>query len=292
MKENLSTELFSIDFPCRVGLGAGFDRDARKIKHSLRTRYGFIEIGPVTLYQQPATYRSRQIKHTFQPNRGVKHVIHSIQAVYRRRKGPSLWVALAYGNGCQDVDSIVAEYETLYSLIYDFADAFTIDTSAQGANGTHPLQDDSVLSDILDSLLDIRSTYDSYKPLIIKVSPNISTEILQHILDYSRLNGVDAIMVKVTDIKAIDKAAAMIRSIREYTLDRYPILCDCGQLSPAAINAAMEAGAQLVCGRRMAFVGFGRIKRLLSRRAAAMAAATEPAAVPAADNAVQQGGQV
>ena len=243
---------------------------------SLRSHWGFVEIGPITLHRQPEPYRRRQIKRTFQPNVGVKSIIHRIQAAQRRLHGPSLWASLAFGNGCQDADSIIAEYEKLYSLIYDFADVFTIDTSAVGANGTHPLQDDSILTDILDTLLDIRSTYDTYKPLIIKVSPEIPEEILHHILDYSRLNGVDAVSVKVTNVSGIDKAAALIRAIREYTLDRYPVLCDCGKLSPAGIVAALDAGALLVSGRKVPLSGFGRVKRILTRRAKASEANKAP----------------
>ena len=282
MKEQLSAELFGICFPCRVGLAAGTDRNAEHFYKASRRHYGFVEVGPLTALQQPSIYRRSKIKATRHPNRGIKNAILNLQAHGERlhRSRPVVSIDLTYSNACQDMDSVVREFERSYSLVYDFADMFTIDSAVTDDNAHRPLQDASAISDILDLLLDIRSAYGTYKPLIIKVAPDVPKEILHQILDYSRLNAVDAVLIKYSSALGLGSVLELLSHIREYTQGRFPVCVDCGILTADNISAALDAGADLVEGRPRLLRRSSYIVRILSKRAKKAADAASPDNAP------------
>ncbi len=55
----LEKELWGIKFPNRVGLAAGFDKDAKLYKELSNFGYGFIEIGTVTPKAQKGNPKKR-----------------------------------------------------------------------------------------------------------------------------------------------------------------------------------------------------------------------------------------
>ena len=54
--------------------------------------------------------------------------------------------------------------------------------------------DVTFLSDIVDRLLDLRMYYDEYRPILLKISPDIPREQIDEILDYCMLSGIDGIV--------------------------------------------------------------------------------------------------
>ena len=76
------------------------------------------------------------------------------------------------------------DYETSFALLYDFVDMFVVNVSCPNVVGLTALQDITFLSDIVDRLLDLRMYYDEYRPILLKVSPDLSHEQLDEIIDY------------------------------------------------------------------------------------------------------------
>lgn len=57
--ERAPTRIFGVDFPNRVGLAAGMDKDGRALRAWPALGFGFVEVGTVTWHPQPGNPRPR-----------------------------------------------------------------------------------------------------------------------------------------------------------------------------------------------------------------------------------------
>lgn len=120
---------------------------------------------------------------------------------------------------------IESDITTSFSLAYDFCDFFVIDQ----ANG--------IDENVLDQLLSIRLTYDEYKPIVVRLSENISEENLHKTLDYCRYSRIDGVQVRSKE---------HVKAAFEYTDGRLPIIANCHVKSPAEALELLEMGASLI----------------------------------------------
>ena len=134
---------------------------------------------------------------------------------------------------------------------------------------TIALQDISFLSDIVDKLLDLRRYYDTYRPILLKVSPDLSSEQLDDIIDYCLRSGIDGIVAGNTtrsrdgltiDPKKIEeignggmsgapvhhKNVELVRYIHTKSEGKLPIIGVGGIMSGADAQDMIDAGASLV----------------------------------------------
>ena len=142
---------------------------------------------------------------------------------------------------------IAGDYLESFSLAYDFCDFFVIDIS------------DNPDTDLLDSLLEARLTYDVYKPIVVKLPEIIPSEDLDDIVDYCLMNNIDGVEAR---------SVAQIAAIATRSRLRLPIIANCHIKTPAQAEEALRAGASLI-EVRMGLVRegprlIGRILRHLS----------------------------
>ena len=144
---------------------------------------------------------------------------------------------------------IAGDYLRSFCLAYDFCDFFVVDIS-----GNPDME-------IFDSLLDARLSYETYKPLVVKIPEALPWEELDEIINYCRLNGVDGIEARTLQ---------QIKYIKEHTKSRLPIIANCHIKTPLQASEALESGASLI-EVRMGLVRegprlVGRILRHLQNR--------------------------
>ena len=289
----LRREVFGIDFPNPVGLAAGLDKNGELYNPLSDFGFGFVEIGSLTPQPQEGNPRPRVFRLTRDRalinrmginNKGVRHAISQLQ-----RHPPRILVAasLAKNTVSTSDDDTLRDYVNAFSSLYDFVDFFVLNVSCPNVEGMTDLQDISYLSDILDELLSLRLCYDVSKPILIKVSPDIETEQLDHILDYALYSGVDGIVAtnttrsreglrtspeRLEDIgrgglsgaPLFEKSLSLVRYIHEKTLGRLPII-GCGGIStPEQAEAMLAAGASLIeVYTGFIYEGPGMVKRIL-----------------------------
>ena len=146
---------------------------------------------------------------------------------------------------------------------------FTVNVSCPNVEGLQNLQDVSYLSDVVDPLLDLRICYDTYKPLLVKVSPDIQKEELDAILKYCMLSGVDGIVAGNTTTSRdglttnpariekigkgglsgaplFEKSLGLVKYIHEKTAGRLPIVGVGGIMTPSQAKMMLDAGASLI----------------------------------------------
>ena len=270
----LQKEVFGITFPNPVGLAGGLDKNGEHYNDLANFGFGFIEIGSLNPKPQdgnpkPRCFRvpqDRAIINRFGiNNKGVKNAVEQL-----KKDRPNVIVAANISKNTTSINEDAAkDYETSFALLYDFVDMFVVNVSCPNVVGLTALQDISFLSDIVYKLLDLRRYYDTYRPILLKVSPDLSSEQLDDIIDYCLRSGIDGLVAGNTtrsrdgltiDPKKIEeignggmsgapvhkKNLELVRYIHTKSEGRLPIIGVGGIMSGEEAQAMMDAGASLV----------------------------------------------
>ena len=272
---SLEREVFGIHFPNPVGLAGGLDKNGELYNDLANFGFGFVEIGSLTPKPQdgnpkPRCWRvpeDRALINRFGiNNKGVKNAVEHLKKVR-----PEVIVAANISKNTSSINEDAAkDYETAFGLLYDFVDMFVVNVSCPNVVGLTSLQDITFLSDIVDRLLDLRMLYDTYKPILLKVSPDLAHEQLDDIVDYCLRSGIDGIVAGNTtrsreglnsisqeQIEAIGnggmsgapvhhKNVELVRYINEKSGGKLPIIGVGGIMSPEDAKEMLDAGASLI----------------------------------------------
>ncbi len=198
-------------------------------------------------------------------NKGVKNAVEHL-----KKERPEVIVAANISKNTTSINEDAAkDYETSFALLYDFVDMFVVNVSCPNVVGLTALQDISFLSDIVDRLLDLRRYYDTYRPILLKVSPDLSREQMDDIIDYCLRSGIDGIVAgnttrsregltipqsKIDEIgngglsgaPVHKKNLELVRYIHTKSQGRLPIIGVGGIMSGKDAQAMIDAGASLV----------------------------------------------
>lgn len=270
----LAREVFGLNFPNPVGLAGGLDKNGEFYNDMANYGFGFVEIGSLTPKPQdgnpkPRCFRVPQDKAIINRfginNKGVKNAVEHL-----KKERPEVIVAANISKNTTSINEDAAkDYETSFALLYDFVDMFVVNVSCPNVVGLTALQDISFLSDIVDRLLDLRRYYDTYRPILLKVSPDLSREQMDDIIDYCLRSGIDGIVAGNTTrsrdgltipLSKIDeignggmsgapvhkKNLELVRYIHTKSQGRLPIIGVGGIMSGKDAQAMIEAGASLV----------------------------------------------
>lgn len=288
----LEKEVFGITFPNPVGLAGGLDKNGEFYNDMANFGFGFVEIGSLTPKPQdgnpkPRCFRvpaDKAIINRFGiNNKGVKNAVEHLKKVR-----PNVIVAANISKNTSSINEDAAkDYEQAFGLLYDFVDMFVVNVSCPNVVGLTSLQDISFLSDIVDRLLDLRRYYDTYRPILLKVSPDLSKEQLDDIIDYCLRSGIDGIVAGNTtrsregltiDQAKIDKIGnggmsgapihkknlELVRYVHERSQGKLPIIGVGGIMYPEDAKEMMDAGASLVeIYTGFIYEGPGLIKRII-----------------------------
>lgn len=272
---SLEKEVFGIHFPNPVGLAGGLDKNGEFYNDMANFGFGFVEIGSLTPQPQdgnpkPRCFRvpgDKAIINRFGiNNKGVKNAIEHL-----KHERPNVIVAANISKNTTSVNEDAAkDYESAFALLYDFVDMFVVNISCPNVVGLTALQDMNFLSDIIDRLLNLRMYYDEYRPILLKVSPDLSHEQLDEIIEYSLRSGIDGIVAGNTTrsrdgltsispekIEAIGnggmsgapvhkKNLELVRYVHTKSEGKLPIIGVGGIMSPEDAKEMLDAGASLV----------------------------------------------
>jgi dihydroorotate dehydrogenase len=271
----LEKEVFGIRFPNPVGLAGGLDKNGEYYNDMANFGFGFVEIGSLTPLPQDGNAKPRSFRVPGDKalinrfginNKGVKNAVEHLKKVR-----PEVIVAANISKNTSSINEDAArDYEKAFGLLYDFVDMFVVNVSCPNVVGLTALQDISFLGEIVDKLLDLRMYYDTYKPILLKVSPDLSHQQLDEIIDYCLRSGIDGIVAGNTTrsregltsisqekIEAIgnggmsgapvhEKNLALVKYVHEKSEGKLPIIGVGGIMTPVQAKAMLDAGASLV----------------------------------------------
>lgn len=204
-----SIQCFGLQFPNKVGLAAGFDKDARYLDVWKALGFGHAEIGTITPLAQPGNDQPRLFrlpKDQAIINRMGFNNLGLENAISRLRNRPTgLIIGGNIGkNKVTPNENAVSDYLTCFEKLYDFVDYFTVNVSSPNTPGLRALQDKDALHEILSALLQSRTSLTEngrpYRPVLLKIAPDLTNEQLNDIIDLKKQLNFDGIIATNTTI--------------------------------------------------------------------------------------------
>ena len=178
---HLSLEAFGMKFPSRIGLGAGYDRNGEFVKAMEATGFGFIEIGTITPKPQkgdisPALHRFKNDRALLYCGQtqcdGVERVIENIK---QYRGNIIVGCNIAKNDSTAEEDA-PQDYLRLFRPLYQYADYFTVNIARNSSAKPYVPTDREQIMAILQPLFEFRRGQNQYRPILLKISPDLSDE--------------------------------------------------------------------------------------------------------------------
>lgn len=206
----LEKTVFGIRFPNPVGLAAGFDKEGKHYKAMSNLGFGFIEIGTVTPKAQagnpqPRLFRLPKDKALINRmgfnNEGVKGMVDRLRNDKNRR------IIIGGNIGKNKVtpnEDAISDYEICFNSLYSFVDYFVVNVSSPNTPNLRALQDKEPLNRLLARMAELRKEKDDYKPILLKIAPDLGFEQIDDALDIIERNNIDGIIATNTTISRED----------------------------------------------------------------------------------------
>ena len=291
----LSQKFLGLDIRNPVGLGAGFDKNARYLRELEALGFGFVEIGTVTPLPQagnekPRLFRLPQDKALINRmgfnNDGAKAIAERLKKW--REKGPSkLIVGGNIGKNKQTPNEEAwKDYETSFRELHPWVDYFVVNVSSPNTPGLRALQEKESLRRILLHLQMINNGKARSRPILLKIAPDLSQEEINDVIDLAleiKLDGIvasnttisreglvtDAEKVKnigaggLSGVPVRKKSTEVVRYIAGRTGGQVPIIASGGIFDPADAKEKLGMGASLVqVWTGFIYVGPSIVKRI------------------------------
>jgi len=269
-----------ISFPNRIGMAAGFDKDAKLVRQLHALGFGHVEIGTVTAQAQPGNTRPRLFRIPEQRalinrmgfnNEGADAVAARLAAL--RASGAKLPV-IGVNIGKTKVVELgdaAADYRYSAEKLAPYADYLAVNVSSPNTPGLRDLQQIASLKPILEAVVE----HSGGKPVFVKIAPDVTNEEAIEIAQLSEELGLAGVIAANTTISrdGIDSQIAkepgglsgpvlaerskeLLRVLRK-KLPKEMVIISVGGIETAAdVIERLELGADLVQGYT-GFVYFG-----------------------------------
>jgi dihydroorotate dehydrogenase len=262
--------LFGVTFPNPIGLAAGLDKNGVALPAWAALGFGFIEIGTVTAMAQPGNPQPRVFRLPAQQavinrlgfnNDGADVIEKRLRALRESGRWPVVPVGINIGKSrTTALEHATDDYLYSFRLLRDFADYITLNVSSPNTPGLRELQEPTALSRLLHAI--DREPGPVAKPLVVKISPDLTPVELEAVLATCEENGVAGIIATNTtlDHSSVppeldevgglsgaplrEKSTALVRSITANS--QIPVIASGGVCDAKSAREKFEAGAQLL----------------------------------------------
>jgi dihydroorotate dehydrogenase len=262
--------LFGLNFQNPIGLAPGLDKNAVALPAWAALGFGFIEIGTVTAKAQPGNPKPRIFRFPEQQalinrlgfnNDGADAIAQRLRALRKSGRWPAVPVGINIGKSrATPLEQARDDYLYSFRMLRDFADYITLNISSPNTPGLRELQEPEKLSELLYAVGKEAGT--APKPLIVKISPDLSGAELKAILAVCEENGVSGIIATNTtlDHSSIapqldqegglsgaplrDKSTALVREIAARST--IPVIASGGIFDAESAREKFHAGAVLI----------------------------------------------
>jgi dihydroorotate dehydrogenase len=201
--------LLGRQFPNRVGLAAGFDKNGRYIDALGALGFGFVEVGTVTPRPQPGQPRPRLfrvreaaalINRMGFPNEGAV----AVAARLARRRFAGVCGVNIGKNAATPIAAAVDDYLECFRIVAPHADYVAINVSSPNTEGLRQLEEADNLQPIVSAVVEARRQLQGATtrrvPLLVKVSPDLAPADLVHSARLACEAGIDGIIATNTTL--------------------------------------------------------------------------------------------
>jgi dihydroorotate dehydrogenase len=283
-----------------LGLAAGFDKNALYLQSLETLGFGFVEIGTVTPLAQsgnpkPRLFRLKKdealINRMGFNNDGVD-IIRARLKKWKEKSAESGNTTMLIGgnigkNKNTPNDLAWQDYAICFEQLFPYVDFFVVNVSSPNTPGLRELQEKESLRKILTGLQNLNHEQAGKKPLLLKISPDLTYEQLDDVIGLCLEIRLDGLVVSNTRIAreglytspeelAIigpgglsgrpirERSTEFIRYISQKTEGRIPIIGSGGIHTAADAKEKMISGASLVqIWTGFIYEGPGLVKRIL-----------------------------
>ena len=285
-KRNVSTRLFDLNFPNKVGLGAGFDKNALYLDELAALGFGFVEIGTVTPLPQEGNEKPRLFRLPADKalinrmginNDGMVAISQRLKAWREKRQSGlnnSTGNLLVGGNiGKNKVtpnEEAWMDYEKCFLALHPYVDYFVVNVSSPNTPGLRELQEKESLRKIFAVLQARNKEQLKPKPLLLKIAPDLSFEQVDDVIDLAleiKLDGLVACNTTLdrsslspasaaiaekagigglSGLPAKKRSTDIVRYISDKTQGQLPVIASGGIFTSEDAREKFDAGASLV----------------------------------------------
>ncbi len=272
--------LAGLQFPNRVGMAAGLDKNARVIDGLGAMGFGFVEVGTVTPLAQPGNPKPRMFRIPERDalinrlgfnNDGLDAFIANVKKAQFRKQAHPLLLGLNIGkNAATPIEDATSDYLQCLDAVYPHADYVTVNISSPNTKNLRALQSDDALDALLSALVKRREQlareHGKHKPVFLKIAPDLSEEQVTVIANSLKTHGMDGVIATNTTISreavqglqhaeetgglsgrpVFETSNAVIRQLRSALGSQFPIIGVGGILSGADAVEKIKAGADVV----------------------------------------------
>src|SRR5438094_718931 len=200
--------LFGLNFPNPIGLAAGFDKNGVALRAWEALGFGFIEIGTVTAKRQPGNPKPRIFRLPEQQalinrlgfnNDGTDAIAERLRRLRKSGRWPTVPIGINIGKSrVTPLEEATQDYLYSFRLLREFTDYITLNVSSPNTPALRDLQEPTALSGLLRAIGNEPGA--AMKPLLIKISPDLSPVQLEAILKVCAENGVAGIIATNTTL--------------------------------------------------------------------------------------------
>lgn len=216
--QQTSCQVMGLNFPNKVGLAAGLDKNGDYIDALFSLGFGFLEVGTVTPKPQPGNEQPRLFRLTENQaiinrmgfnNKGVEHLVQNVRKFKAKNdSNKSKIIGINIGkNKDTPIENAADDYLICLEKSYEIADYIAINISSPNTKNLRELQKDDALDDLLSKLKNkqqqLSQQYGKYTPIAVKIAPDLDDNQLKNIAEISRKNRIDAIISNNTTLTRV-----------------------------------------------------------------------------------------
>jgi dihydroorotate dehydrogenase len=261
--------VFGLTFPNPIGLAAGIDKNGEALPALAALGFGFLEIGTVTAKGQPGNPKPRIFRYPEQQalinrlgfnNDGADIVANRLRYWHEINRWPRVPVGINIGKSkVTPLDQAPADYLHSFRRLQKFADYVVLNVSSPNTPALRSLQARDSLTTLLRAILEENR---AGKPVLVKISPDLSVAELEEILATCEENQIAAVIATNTtlDHSVIpshrdetgglsgaplrEKSTAVVRTIAARSA--IPVIGCGGIFDAESAREKIEAGAALI----------------------------------------------
>ena len=272
--KSLEREVFGLRFRNPIGIAAGYDRNGEIFRPLSALGFGFVEIGTVTPRPQQGNPKPRVfalpedsaiLNRIGLASKGLEAVLKNV-----RKEHDGIILGCNIGkNTITPPEEAPMDYLRVFRNLYQYIDYFAVNVSY---NTTHkqyvPRTRESIMN-ILEPLFDFRRGQNQYRPILLKISPDLTNEEIDLMTDIMVDTPLDGIIatnatthphglqtpqeeLRKVGIGAVsgptltERSIEVVRRVYERCNGTYPIIGVGGLMTGDDVKRMMEAGATLV----------------------------------------------
>jgi dihydroorotate dehydrogenase len=279
----LTTHIFGLLFKNPVGLGAGFDKNAKWLGELETLGFGFVEIGTVTPLPQagndkPRLFRLPKDKALINRmgfnNDGVKVIAERLRKWNSRLTTHDSRLIIGGNIGKNKNtpnEDAWKDYEICFKELHPYVDYFVVNVSSPNTPGLRELQEKESLKKILTNLQSInqQQATSNQKPILLKIAPDLTKEQIDDVIDLAMEIKLDGLVATNTTIDRSGltthdsrlttigaggmsgwplkrRSTEMVKYICEKTKGEIPVMASGGIFTGEDAKEKMGAGASLL----------------------------------------------